>query len=779
MPVYYGADKAYGQYGGMYGGASGAPGQEDGGIIGTISFRRILRVISQRWLSIFVFLLVGIIVSFAIHSVSPRIYEAISEFTIDIRRNTGRSTSAIDMAMPDLGNNYAEIFNTRQSQWRSESVVKKIIDNYQQKYEKSSVTDQELISILASSKLELVRNSRIITIAVRSKDPETAMALANAYVQAIESTTKDENKLRCDNAVSQIHEQVEKRRREKDQLSKDLLEFRQLHKVDTLHSQRETAQMMLSKATADIGVLESTESQLVEWEKLLERVKGEPESFGLLSSGIPRAQDIQNEYDAFQKASGEHSTLLAHFTEDHPDVKTKAQEVALAKERFMNAVSRAHEAGCSTLGVTRNQLDALRKKQDALRADLAGVSERIAIVESTISTRQAELDIANRVFQELILDEQRARQEAEFNNEIVSINRMATLPTKPVLPNTMLIFGAGIFLSIALGVLFVLVCDNLEDTIVNLSDIEGRLALKVLAVLPHVRRKKREHVAKFSIEDKYSQFSEAVAGMRNLLDSPRYEAMTHSILVISTQPGEGKTITSTSLAISYAQTGRKVLHVDFDLRRPRIARIWGFELDESRSFSHVLQNAGGKVPDFSKLVNKSSIDGLDIICSLPPKGVTPATIFGSSVVVEFFTWARANYDKIIVDSPPFGIVGDVVSLAVLVDSTFIMCCPDRTHFSPIQHCSRSLAEAGANILGVVVNDVEMSAISHFSPSSGQGYHRYKYGYGYGYGYGYSSLKKAKLEGDGDNVAESPEATDGSEKGLDTSENVEAQLADED
>ena len=99
-PVYYGVGKTYGQYGGMYGGASGAPGQEDGNIVGTISIRRILRVISQRWLSIFVFLLVGIIVSFAIHSVSPRIYEAISEFTIDIRRNTGRGTSAIDMAMP-------------------------------------------------------------------------------------------------------------------------------------------------------------------------------------------------------------------------------------------------------------------------------------------------------------------------------------------------------------------------------------------------------------------------------------------------------------------------------------------------------------------------------------------------------------------------------------------------------------------------------------------------------------------------------------------------------
>ena len=63
-PVYYGVGKTYGQYGGMYGGASGAPGQEDGNIVGTISIRRILRVISQRWLSIFVFLLEFIKVNF-------------------------------------------------------------------------------------------------------------------------------------------------------------------------------------------------------------------------------------------------------------------------------------------------------------------------------------------------------------------------------------------------------------------------------------------------------------------------------------------------------------------------------------------------------------------------------------------------------------------------------------------------------------------------------------------------------------------------------------------
>ena len=97
-------------------------------------------------------------------------------------------------------------------------------------------------------------------------------------------------------------------------------------------------------------------------------------------------------------------------------------------------------------------------------------------------------------------------------------------------------------------------------------------------------------------------------------------------------------------------------------------------------------------------------------------------------------------ERIVVDAPPFGVVGDVVSLAVMVDSVIIMCCPDRTHFKPIQFCSRSLTEAGANILGAIVNDIEVSSASAFAPHShSHGYHKYGYGYGYGY-YGYGASR---------------------------------------
>ena len=115
-------------------------------------------------------------------------------------------------------------------------------------------------------------------------------------------------------------------------------------------------------------------------------------------------------------------------------------------------------------------------------------------------------------------------------------------------------------------------------------------------------------------------------------------------------------------------------------------------------------------------------------------------------MADFFEWARANYDRVIIDSPPYGIVGDVVSLAVTADSVIIMCCPDRTHFKPIRHCSRTLTEAGANILGVVVNDVDYSNISAFSHSHSSGYRKYNYGdYAYGYGYGGKPSKKAAEE----------------------------------
>ena len=778
-PSYYGQSPQYSEPG--YGGVSGG-GDGEGGL-GALNPGRILRVVLQRWFSVFAFLLVGVIVSFVVYRMSPTIYRASSEFTMDMRHATYRGQGALAEATPDYGTSYAEIFNTRLSDWRSQKLIKKVIQQYRSDHPDSTFSESEVAGVLAGTELDLVRNSRIITISIRSESPELCAHLANAYAEAIESFTDEENKLRCDKAVTQIHGNVERKRKEVDEIARQLLEFRTAHQVDNLRSARDTVGQSFQKTTSDILTLESEETQLVEWEKMLAAVQRDPASYGSLSTGVPRAQEIATEFRAYQDAEGEYQKLIVVYTESHPEVVSAKRMLELARQRFIDAASRALQTGRATLQVTRNQLANLRQKQDNLRKEQASLAHQIVLAESGLGQQEAEFGVANRVLEGLIMDENKARIEAESNNEIVRVGRPASVPSSPIQPNPTMIFGVGIFVSIGLGVLFVLLLDHYEDTIISLADIEGRLALKVLVVLPHLRASRREEVAKSLITDKFSQFAETMAGLRNLLASPRYEALSHCVLFISTQPGEGKTITSTSLAISHAQSGKKVLHVDFDLRRPRLARIWNLELTKERSFSHVLQNAAEAKPDFAALANPTDVPGLDVIGSLQPEGVSPATIFGSSAVQDFFDWARAEYDYVVVDAPPYGLVGDVVSLSVMVDSVIIMCCPDRTHFRPIQSCSRRLQESGANIIGVVVNDVDSLSDSAFSlhqQSRGYGKYGYSYGYSYGYGVGYRPKKASDGEGKdgGKPSAGRPKAADPDEKDAGEAKPAGKELTDE-
>ena len=735
-PIYYGSAQTPAYYGGgapyYYGGSGGAPGgnEDADSLVGTITLGRVLRVIAQRWISVLVFLLIGLVAAFAVYRISPTIYEAKSEFTMDIRRPQGGRGGLADVGidMEQFGGTYEEIFNTRLSDWRSDKIVTKIIQQYRANYPASTTTERELIETLADSELELIRHSRLITIAVRSTTANLAASLANAYAEAIESFTDEENKLRCDKAVAQIHEQVEKQRRQDESVAKQLLDFRTKNKIDDLNSEREILQQSLQKTTADVLEMRTQVTAATEWEKVLRAAQETPENFGALPTAVPRSSEIGEAYTRLQNGKMEMNALLARYTRNHPEVKAHEKQLETIKQEFVDAVSRALATAHGNLAAYKNQLAVFEKNSEKLRTELALIGQKIVSADAGLKQLEQEKEVSSTILTDLMQKENEARIAAEQNNEIVRVGRPALVPTKPVLPNPIIIFSAGAVLSLALGLLFVLVLDHLEDTIVSLHDIEGRLALKVLAVLPHIRRKKREQVAKFIAENKYSQFAEAMAGLRNLLDSPRYQPVSKVLLLMSTQPGEGKTITSCSLAISSAQAGKRTLLVDFDLRRPRLARVWGLKIDLDHSFSHDLSRKDG-ARDFASLVMASGIEHLDVVASLPPDNVNPASIMGSQVVPDFFKWARANYDRVIIDSPPFGIVGDVMTLASLVDSVMIMCCPDRTHFKPIQHAARSLGESGATVIGIVVNDVEMgSAGGAFSPSG------HSYGYGYG-GYG--------------------------------------------
>ncbi|HQL52055.1 MAG TPA: AAA family ATPase [Kiritimatiellia bacterium] len=739
-PMYYGggAPAAYAGsgYGGSYyygGIGSGGGGEEDDSLMGAVTVGRMLRVCTQRWVTIAVFVIIGFIVAFAVFKISPMIFEAESVFEMSMRRSSYSNLrpAIIDA---DIGSTMDEVFNTRLARLRSRAVIDQIVSQYRTDYPSSTVTDEDLIKTLVNSKMTLQRRSRLIRITVRSTDAELATNLANAYAKAAEMFTSDQNRAESEVAVSWLFSTTEQQKRNLERADKEMLDFRVANQLDFMASESETAQQALSKINADILGLESEITKASELRKTLEAIQSDPEKFGSLPDSVPRSLEIGTSFQLLQKTLAEKNSMLARYTANHPEVKIKEKEVEVYTQQFADVVFRALETCKANLDLLQRQLAQLTPKRDDLIKKLSDLELKMVSAKMKLEQLERERELADITYKSLLQRTREAQLASDENTAIIKQVEPAFKPTKPVLPNPLIIFPAGPAIGLLLGVLFVLVLDHLEDKIVGIPDIEHRLRLKTLAVLPHVRRKKREQLARLVTDDKFSQFAEAVAGLRNLLDSPRYQEMSKVVLCMSTQPGEGKTVTSCSLAASCAQSGQRTLLVDFDMRRPRLARIFEKKQGEFNSLPHTLAKADPSL--FASLAVPSGVENLDVVLSKASSEISPANLMGSGIIVEFFTWARQNYDRVVIDSPPFGIVGDVMTLASLVDSVMIMCCPDRTRFQPIKHAARTLTESGARVIGVIVNDVDFGRRNHFS----------QYDYHYRYAYRYTSRYGAYGQG---------------------------------
>ena len=222
------------------------------------------------------------------------------------------------------------------------------------------------------------------------------------------------------------------------------------------------------------------------------------------------------------------------------------------------------------------------------------------------------------------------------------------------------------------------------------------------------------------------------------------EEMCSVIIVTSSMQGEGKSITAANLAISYAMTDRKVLLVDCDLRRPKLARL--LQMSSKVGLSNLLMK-----PELKKeAILKASTPGLDVLLSgdIPPN---PSELLGSPRMQKLIKELREEYDFIVLDTPPINMVTDAVVLAPESDGVLFLVRANHTDRGSVIHAVEQLEYAKAKILGFVLNDVDMekthygykkyryARYSRYGRGYGYGYGRgYGYGYGRGYGYGYSS-----------------------------------------
>lgn len=183
-------------------------------------------------------------------------------------------------------------------------------------------------------------------------------------------------------------------------------------------------------------------------------------------------------------------------------------------------------------------------------------------------------------------------------------------------------------------------------------------------------------------------------------------ASSHCVMVSSAVPGEGKTMTATNLAVAIAQTGRRTLLVDADLRRPRVAATLG--LDPAVGLTTALV---GKTP-IQDAIQVHDASGLHVLAS-GAKPPNPTEILGSKVTADLLARLRASYDFVIIDAPPLLPVADASVLARLADGTILVVRHASTTRDQVGEALARLDQVGGKTFGIVVNMVAKRAISSY------------------------------------------------------------------
>ncbi len=230
-----------------------------------------------------------------------------------------------------------------------------------------------------------------------------------------------------------------------------------------------------------------------------------------------------------------------------------------------------------------------------------------------------------------------------------------------------------------------------------------------------------------------SPVSEAYRMLRTNLQYYDAKKNIKSILVTSTGPGEGKTTTVLNMGYAFAQANKKTLIVDFDLRNTSFHRL--LNLSNDNGLYSLL--TGQKMLEDAVYKNVM-IPNLDVLTS-GPRVQNPAEVVGSNAVRDFIDKAKSLYDVILFDSPPTLAVTDAKLLSVHADGVIFVIRSGKVSREAAKRAKQSMKEVKANVLGVVLNDLDTTRESYYY------YHKYYHAYYKDRGRGITVAPERKVE----------------------------------
>jgi non-specific protein-tyrosine kinase len=315
-------------------------------------------------------------------------------------------------------------------------------------------------------------------------------------------------------------------------------------------------------------------------------------------------------------------------------------------------------------------------------------------------------------------------------SSMLSVVEPAVAPGSPVSPKTQWNTLLAAVVGLLVGAAIIFVWEYLDDAVRDAETVQEVTGLGTLGTIPRMKSGK-EHSEIYRLATLLyprSGVTEAYRKIRTSIEFASVDAPTTTLLVTSANPGDGKTVTAANLAVVFAQAGRRVLLVDADLRKPGIHRI--FDLPNAHGLTTLLRSDDVSLDAIAHVTEQ---ENLRIITTgpLPPN---PAELLGSQRMRRIVDRLLSGEDLVIFDSAPVRAVADAAVLSSFVNGVVLVVDAGHSRRDAVRQARETLATAGANVLGVVVNRVRAAD------------RQSDYDYGYGEAYGPEAWADTRAQG---------------------------------
>lgn len=367
------------------------------------------------------------------------------------------------------------------------------------------------------------------------------------------------------------------------------------------------------------------------------------------------------------------------------------------------------------------QLDAVNKKSAELNATI----KRLPELQRQYLQLYRDVKVNTELYTSLLNNYQQLKvaNAGEIGN--VRVIDTAIEPVKPIKPKKLMILILSIFVGGFIGVMWALLRKMLRTGIKDSAQIENELDLPVYATVPRSPiqesriklLKKSKSIPILSIKNSDDIAIESLRSMRTAIHFALANAKNNLIMIAGPAPEVGKSFVSVNLAAILAQSNKRVLLIDADLRRGYLNKYFNVEIKPG--LSEYLSDQAS----FDSIIHHSEVTGLDMI-TRGKSPANPSEMLGSAKFKAFLDEIMQHYDHVLIDTPPVLAVTDSIIISQYAGVNLIIARHNKTQMKELELTVSRFEQAGVKVNGFILNDIQKS--------SG--------GYGYNYAYSYTAAK---------------------------------------